>query len=81
MRASKKNKLIFEVPRAQKEGIFKQVLENAMKDAFAKEVPMIYRNKLCVKRNQFIHFYPDGRTFLIEQDQNNSKEKILKVLN
>jgi len=80
MKSTKTNKLIFELSTAQKESEFRNVLDQAMKRAYSKNRPLIYRNHLCVKKNQFIHYYKDGRTYLIEQDQNNSQERILKVL-
>lgn len=47
-------------------------------DAQAKKgLPMVYRNEMCIKDNQFIHEYPDGRRYLIEQNQQNSEETVL----
>lgn len=74
------NKLIFELSSAQKEARFKPVLEKAMLLTYAMDRPLIYRNKLCIKKNQFIHQHKDGRSYLIEQDQNNSKERVIKEL-
>lgn len=80
MNRSKPSKLIFELPRVQKVIRFKEVLDEAMLQTYAMDRPLIYRNNLCIKKNQFIHQHKDGRIFLIEQDQNDSKERILKVL-
>jgi len=33
---------------------------------------------MCIKKNQFIHEYADGRKFLISQDINTSEETIIK---
>lgn len=80
MNRSKQNKLIFELSRVQKVIRFKEVLDEAMLQTYAMDRPLVYRNDLCVKKNQFIHQHKDGRMFLIEQDQNDSKERILKEL-
>lgn len=74
------NKLIFELSSVQKEARFKQVLDEAMLLTYTMDRPLIYRNKLCIKNNQFIHQHKDGRSYLIEQDQNNSKERVIKEL-
>lgn len=55
-------------------------LELMLKEQAVKNVPRVFRNELCVKVNQFIHKYPDGTMFLIEQDQNDSSETILRKL-
>jgi hypothetical protein len=76
----KQSKLIFELSRVQKEIRFKEALDKAMLQTYAMDRPLVYRNSLCIKKNQFIHQHKNGKTFLIEQDQNNSKERIIKEL-
>jgi len=44
----------------------------------AQNLPLIYKNSMCVSRNQFIHEYPDGRRFLIRQNRNTSEEKVIR---
>lgn len=56
------------------------VLENILEQQAEKNVPQVFRNELCVKANQFIHKYPDGKMYLIEQDQTDSSETILLQL-
>jgi hypothetical protein len=80
MHSIRKHKLIFELPTSIKENKFKEVLNSAIKLTYSMNQPVTYRNSLCVERNQFIHNYKDGRTYLIEQDQENSEERVLKVL-
>lgn len=55
-------------------------LENALKKQASMNLPRVFRNKLCVKANQFIHKYPDGKMYLIEQNQTDSSETILLQL-
>jgi hypothetical protein len=80
MPSIRKHKLIFELPASLKESKFKEVLKGAIKLTYSLNQPVIYRNNLCVERNQFIHNYKDGRVYLIEQNQENSEERVLKVL-
>jgi hypothetical protein len=56
------------------------VLLQVLKMHSDKNIPLVYRDSHCVARNQFIHQYPNGRKFLISQDQTNSKETILHEL-
>jgi len=44
----------------------------------AQNLPIIYKNSMCISRNQFIHEYPDGRKFLIRQNRNTSEEKVIR---
>jgi ppGpp synthetase/RelA/SpoT-type nucleotidyltranferase len=55
-------------------------LEKEMEQQAKKNIPQVFRNELCVKPNQFIHKYPDGKMFLIEQDQTDSSITILLQL-
>jgi len=45
-----------------------------------KNVPRVYKTNLCVTKNQFVHVYPNGRKFLIEQNPINSEETIIREL-
>ena len=80
MPSIRKRKLIFELPTSVKEDRFREVLEKAIKLTYSMDRPLVYRDNQCVKRNQFIHRYKDGRTFLIEQDQENSEERVIEIL-
>lgn len=77
----KKRRLIFELSPEERDKKFKAVLSEATKKAAALNLPLVYRNELCVKPNMFIHKYPNGRRVLIEQDQDTSVERTVKVLN
>jgi len=75
-----KTRQAFEMTEGQLNAALKKTLDKALKLMAEKNVPRVYRNELCVKKNQFIHAYPDGKRFLIEQNQTNSKETILREL-
>jgi hypothetical protein len=77
---AKRRRLIFELSPKERETRLKAVLADARRKATALNQPMVYRNELCTKPNQFIHKYPDGRTVLIEQDSTNSLETTIRVL-
>ena len=77
---SKRQKYWFELTAEEKESRLKAVLVEELEKAKAMNLPVIYRNELCVKPNMFIHKYPNGHTVLIEQDSSNSEIKIIKVL-
>jgi len=77
---SKGNKYWFELTDEEKESRLKAVLVEELEKARAMNLPVIYRNELCVKPNMFIHKYPNGYTVLIEQDSFNSATRIIKVL-
>jgi HEPN domain-containing protein len=78
---AKIRRLIFELTQKERETKFKAVLNEVAKKAAALNQPIVFRNELCIKPNLFIHKYPDGRTELIEQDSQNSSEKVVKSLN
>jgi hypothetical protein len=78
---AKRRRLIFELSAKVKERRLKNVLSEAIDKASALNLPIIYRNELCVAPNLFIHKYPNGREILIEQDQKTFSEKTIKVLN
>lgn len=73
-------KLFFALTKEEQENKLKAVLEAEMQRVKAMNLPVVYRNELCVKPNLFIHKYPNGYTVLIEQDSYNSEEKVIKVL-
>lgn len=77
---SNEQKYFFALTAEEKENILNEVLAEEMEKAKAMNLPVIYRNELCVKPNMFIHKYPDGHTVLIEQDSSNSAIKVIKVL-
>ncbi|OQP51185.1 hypothetical protein [Niastella populi] len=73
-------KLFFKLSAEEQENRLKAVLEKEMEIAKARNLPIIYRNELCVKPNYFIHKYPNGRQELIELNPDNSEETVIKVL-
>lgn len=75
-----KAKRIFQVSKVEKNYRLQAVLDQLKKVKIELNQPFVYYNELCKTRNQFIHHYPDGRKFLIEQNQQDSTEKILKTL-
>ncbi|OQP47294.1 hypothetical protein A4H97_07260 [Niastella yeongjuensis] len=77
---SKGQKYWFELTAEEKESRLKEALEEEMEKAKAMNLPVVYRNELCIKPNMFIHKYPNGHTVLIEQDSSNSAVKIIKVI-
>lgn len=72
--------MVFELSAEEKERKFKAVLSKELQRDRALNLPMVYRNELCIKPNMFIHKYPDGKRILIEQDLQNSTEKIIRIL-
>lgn len=73
-------KLFFQLSKEEQDSRLKAVLEEEMVREKAMNLPIIYRNELCVEPNQFIHKYPNGRTELIEINIDNCEEKVIKVL-
>lgn len=73
-------KLFFALSKEEKENRLKAVLDAEMERVRAMNLPMVYRNELCVKPNLFIHEYPNGRIELIEINIENSEEKVIEVL-
>jgi hypothetical protein len=78
--AFKRQKFFFALSAEEQDSRLKAVLAEEMEKVKAMNLPVVYRNELCVKPNLFIHKYPNGHTVLIEQDSYNSEEKIIKVL-
>ena len=75
-----RQKQVFEMTGQELYDRLKETLDKELKLMAEKNVPRVYRNELCVKPNQFIHAYPNGKKFLIEQNQINSEETILREL-
>ena len=73
-------KLYFQLSKEEKESRLSAVLDAELKRVKAMNLPLVYRNELCVKPNLFIHEYPNGRTELIEINIDNAEEKVIKVL-
>ncbi|MBO9636293.1 MAG: hypothetical protein J7578_24535 [Chitinophagaceae bacterium] len=80
MSAKKKANKIEDFSDPALEADLKATLEAELASQAKKNIPQIFRNELCVKANQFIHKYPDGKLFLIEQDQTDSSITILLQL-
>jgi len=73
-----KQKLVIDKSRQELTEKIHATLAAVLKDHAAKNLPIVYRNSLCVKKNQFIHEYADGKKFLIQQNITNSEETILQ---
>jgi hypothetical protein len=73
-------KLFFQLSKEEQDSRLKAVLDEEMEKVKAMNLPIIYRNELCVKPNLFIHKYPNGRTELVEINLDNSEEKVIKVI-
>jgi hypothetical protein len=73
-------KLFFQLSKEEKESRLNAVLEAEMERVRAMNLPIVYRNELCVKPNLFIHEYPNGRTELIEINIDNSEVKVIRVI-
>jgi hypothetical protein len=74
------SKLYFALNDEERENRLKAVLEKEIEKVKAMNLPVIYRNELCVRPNLFIHKYPNGRIELIERNVNTSEKKLIKVL-
>jgi len=73
-------KYYFALSPEERKSKLKAALEKEMEKVKAMNLPIIYRNELCVKPNLFIHKYPNGRIELIEIDYHTFEEKVIKVL-
>jgi len=58
--------------------ILQTTLDKVLKAQANKNLPLVYRNSLCVKENQFIHQYVSGKKFLVQQNRADSEEIILR---
>ena len=73
-------KLFYKLSAEEKESRLRAVLEKEAEIVKTMNLPIIYRNELCVKPNYFIHIYPNGREELIELNPDNAEETVIKVL-
>ena len=80
MATNKKHRLIFELSKSERESRLKSALNEVIQLTIDMQKPFVYRNNLCIQPNFFIHQYPNGKKFLISQNQDNSKERILREL-
>ncbi|MBB5646188.1 hypothetical protein [Pedobacter cryoconitis] len=80
MAKNKKHRLIFELSKSERELRLKSALNEVIQLTVDMQKPFVYRNNLCIQPNFFIHQYPNGKKYLISQDQENSKENILREL-
>lgn len=79
MQSSPKN-FLFDLTPNEITNRLQSVVMNVLSERKAQNLPVVYKNSLCIGRNQFIHEYPDGRKFLIRQNRNNSEEKVIRQL-
>lgn len=80
MANNKKHRLIFELSKSERELQLRSALNEAIRLSVDMQKPFVYRNNLCIQPNFFIHQYPNGKKFLISQNQENSKESVLREL-
>lgn len=59
---------------------FISALSTAFRESAALNLPIVYRDSLCVTPDLFIHKYPDGRKLLIEQAADSFEIRVLRVL-
>jgi len=72
--------LFFEMTVEQLSGKLKTTLDEVLFSQAKKNIPLVYRNNFCVRKDQFIHEYTNGKKFLIQQDPSTSKERVLREL-
>ena len=75
-----RQKKVFEITEQELNVQLKKTLDAALNLQAKKNVPRVYKTNLCVTKNQFVHVYPNGRKFLIEQNPINSEETIIREL-
>ena len=80
MATNKKHRLIFELSKSERESRLKSALKEVIQLTIDMQKPIVYRNNLCIQPNYFIHQYPNGKKYLISQNQEDSKERILREL-
>ncbi len=73
-----KQKLVFDMSQQELKVKLQTTLDKVLKSQASKNLPLVYRNSLCIKENQFIHEYSNGKKFLIQQNRTNSRETILR---
>jgi hypothetical protein len=74
---SKPSSFLYDLSPTEIEKKLRSVLMNELNERKAMNLPIVYKNSLCISKNQFIHEYPDGRKFLIKQNTNTSEETII----
>ena len=80
MAKNTKHRLIFELSKSERELRLKNALNEVVQLTIDMQKPFVYRNNLCIQPNFFIHQYPNGKKFLISQNQENSRESVLREL-
>jgi len=80
MAKNTKHRLIFELSKSERELRLKSALNEVVQLTIDMHKPFVYRNSLCIQPNFFIHQYPNGKKFLISQNQENSRESVLREL-
>jgi len=80
MAKEREHRLIFELSKSERESRLRSALNEAVQLTVDLQQPFVYRNSLCIESNFFIHQYPNGKKYLIEQDQETSKERVLREL-
>ena len=75
-----KKRFFFDLPAREVAKNLHAVIFNELNERKAQNLPIVYKNALCISKNQFIHEYPDGRKFLIRQNRNTSEEKVIRQL-
>ena len=80
MAINKPHRLIFELSKSERESLLQSALNEVTELTVTMQKPFVYRNNLCTEPNFFIHGYPNGKIYLISQNQENSKETILREL-
>lgn len=80
MAKNTKHRLIFELSKSERELRLKSALNEVVQLTIDMQKPFVYRNSLCIQPNFFIHQYPNGKKFLISQNQEDSRESVLREL-
>jgi hypothetical protein len=80
MASNPENNFLFGLNASERYEQLYAVVKAAVSSKIANNLPVVYRNVLCVKSNQFIHEYPNGQIFLISQNQKTSEEKVIRQL-
>lgn len=73
-------KFIFDLSTNEITNRLQKVVVNVLREQKEQNLPLVYKNPFCLKKNEFIHEYPDGRKFLIRQNPNTSEERVIKQL-
>lgn len=76
MSEKKKNKSSYVEVELSKR--LRSTLDKVLASQAKKNIPIVYKDALCIKSNQFVHEYSNGNKYLIQQDQTDSTEIILR---